>query len=163
MYARELMTRDVIAVPVSATVADVVELLRRHTISGLPVVDGDRLVGVITGGDVLRAVQQKATKIYHSLLGPTHVVIDERVWREDRHALLALPVVRMMSRGAVTVSPETPVGEIADRMLSQNVRRVFVVEGGRLLGVITRNDIVRWLITGIDRSQGGAFGGAGGS
>ncbi|MCL6561381.1 MAG: CBS domain-containing protein [Firmicutes bacterium] len=152
MYARELMTKEVISVPLKATVGDVVELLRRHTISGLPVVDGDRLVGVITGGDVLRAVQQKATKIYHTLLGPTHVVTDERVWREDRRALLSLPVERMMSRGPITVSPETPVGEIADRMLSQNVRRVFVVEKGRLIGVITRNDIVRWLITGIERS-----------
>lgn len=154
MFARELMTANVYKILATATIGEAVGLLKTHTISGLPVVDAqDRLLGVITGGDVLRAVQQRAQKIYHTLLGPTHVVIDEEVWRQDRKRLLELPVQKMMSRGVITVSPQTPVGEIAELMLTQNVRRVFVVEQDRMIGVITRNDIVRWLITGVDRTH----------
>ncbi len=147
MIARELMTVEVIKVDASATIGEAVKLLREHTISGLPVVDKEgHLIGVITGGDVLRAIQQRAQKIYHSLFGPTQVVIDESVWREDSHRLLVLPVEKMMSKGAVTVRLNTPVGEIADLMLRQNVRRVFVIHQDKLMGIITRNDIVRWLV-----------------
>ncbi|MCL4351544.1 MAG: CBS domain-containing protein [Firmicutes bacterium] len=151
MIAREIMTHDVIKISSAATIGQAVALLKEHTISGLPVVDAkDHLVGVITGGDVLRAVQQKAQKVYHTLLGPTHVVIDENVWREDRDHLLKQSVEKMMSRAPVTVAPATPVGEIADLMLRQSIRRVFVIEHGRLLGVVTRNDIVRWLVRRVD-------------
>ncbi|MCY0865694.1 MAG: CBS domain-containing protein [Sulfobacillus sp.] len=150
MIARDLMTTRVIQIQSTATIAEAVTLLKRHTISGLPVVDAKgRLVGAITGGDVLRLFQQRAQKVYYSLIGQTHVIIDESVY-QDRDQLLSLPVQKMMSRGAVTVSPDTPVGEIADLMLSQNVRRVFVLEGSRLVGVITRNDIVRWLVSHVD-------------
>ncbi|MCY0898670.1 MAG: CBS domain-containing protein [Firmicutes bacterium] len=151
MLARELMTTQVITVNANATIGDAVKLLRRHTISGLPVVDDNgRLVGVITGGDVLRAFQHRAQRVYHSLIGSTHVVLDDAIFGRDRDQLLALPVEKMMSRGAVTVSEETPVAEITDLMLRQNVRRVFVQRQGRLLGVITRNDIVRWLVSHLD-------------
>ncbi|MCY0909190.1 MAG: CBS domain-containing protein [Sulfobacillus thermotolerans] len=147
MIARELMTTDVIKIDATATIGEAVELLREHTISGLPVVDKEgHLIGVITGGDVLRAIQQRAQKIYHSLFGPTQVVIDETVWHEDSHRLLVLPVEKMMSKGAVTVQLNTPVGEIADLILRQNVRRVFVLHDDKLTGIITRNDIVRWLV-----------------
>jgi CBS domain-containing protein len=81
----------------------------------------------------------------------THVVIDDTIYR-DRDQLLSLPVEKMMSRGAVTVGPETPIAEIADLMLRQNVRRVFVVHDGQLIGIITRNDIVRWLVSHVDAS-----------
>lgn len=154
MDAREIMTTEVYRIQSSATVAEAVRLLKRHMISGLPVVDADeRIVGVITGGDILRLFQQRAQKIYHSLFGITEVINDEAVWRENRHALLNLPVQKMMSRGAVTVGPTTPVGEIADLMLRQKVRRVFVLENDRMVGIVTRNDIVRWLITGLETTR----------
>lgn len=149
MIARDLMTRNVIKIQSSASIGEAVQLLRRHTISGLPVVDDrDRLIGAITGGDVLRAFQQRAQKVYYSLVGSTHVVRDDDIYGHDRDQLLRLPVEKMMSRGAVTVSEETPIGKIADIMLGQNVRRVFVLgPDKRLIGIITRNDIVRWLVS----------------
>lgn len=151
MIARDLMTTEVIKIESTSSIGEAVRLLRRHTISGLPVVDkNDRLIGVITGGDVLRAFQQRAQKVYHSLIGSTHVVRDDAIFGRDRDLLLKLPVQKMMSRGAVTVSEETPIGEITDLMLAQNVRRVFVCERDRLLGVITRNDIVRWLVSHVE-------------
>lgn len=148
MTAQEMMTTDVIRVEASASIGEAVRLLRRHTISGLPVVDRQgRVIGAITGGDVLRAFQQRAQKVYHSLIGSTHVVTDSAVFGRDRDQLLALPVQKMMSRGAVTVAPDAPVGDITELMLRQNVRRVFVCENDRLLGVLTRNDIVRYLVS----------------
>ena len=148
MIAKEIMTSDVIKISSSASIGEAVSLLREHTISGLPVVDNEnRLVGVITGGDVLRSIQQRAQKVYHTLLGPTHVVIDEEVWRKDRDQLLQQSVAKMMSRSPITVTPDTPVGEIADLMLRQSIRRVFVIDQSRMIGVVTRNDIVRWLVS----------------
>ncbi len=147
MIAREIMTRDVIKIDKGASIGEAVTLLKEHTISGLPVVDNENhLVGVITGGDVLRSIQQRAQKVYHTLLGPTHVIIDENVWQQDRDHLLRLSVAKMMSRSPITVTPDTPVGEIADLMLRQSIRRVFVIEQTRMVGVVTRNDIVRWLV-----------------
>lgn len=151
MNARDLMTTNVIRIGSNVTIGQAVHLLKEHTISGLPVVnENGQLIGVITGGDVLRAFQHRAQRVYHTLIGITHVVMDHSVFVRDREELLSLPVEKMMSRGAVTVSPDTPVGDITDIMLQQNVRRVFVVQQNVLQGVITRNDIVRWLVTHVE-------------
>ncbi|CAB1128164.1 conserved protein of unknown function [Candidatus Hydrogenisulfobacillus filiaventi] len=146
MDAEAVMTRRVLAVQPGDTVRQALELLRTHTISGLAVVSAEgRPLGVITSGDVLRYIHRHAQRIYQLPLG-LDVRTREETWQEERGRFLALPVERVMSRGVVTVSPETPLGRIAELMLSQNVRRVFVVREGRLAGVVTRSDVVRGLL-----------------
>lgn len=115
---REVMTRQVVSVPPEATVDQVIELLLRHQVSGLPVLDEEaRLLGVVTEFDLLRALYD-------------HEIGDQ-------------PVRDHMTRDPLCVEEDTPLVTVADLMLTSRVRRLPVVRAGRLVGLVSRHDLIR--------------------
>ncbi|MBI3910667.1 MAG: CBS domain-containing protein, partial [Armatimonadetes bacterium] len=114
--ARQIMSHPARAVPPDVPVDEARRRMIRYGHSGLLVMEGERLVGIITRRDADRA--------RHHRLG---------------HA----PVRAFMTRDVVTVSPETPLSEIEERMVRRNVGRLPVVEDGRVLGILTRTDVLR--------------------
>ena len=125
---REYMVSPVLTVRDDASLIDADELLRRHGISGLAVVDGDGSpVGVITRTDLLRA-------------GRTL----ER--NGGRRHVLTLPESRVrqhMHMGLETVGPGAMLAEAARRMVRQHVHRIYVAEGSTLLGVVSTQEVLR--------------------
>jgi CBS domain-containing protein len=131
MRVRELMQRAVKTVSLDAAVNDAVVTLAESHISALPVVDGlGRMVGVISSTDILtsEAEAEDATA---------------------REALFEETVVRdIMTRHPLTVSPDAEVREAAQQMLYADIHRLFVVDGERVVGVISTTDIMRAVATG---------------
>ncbi|MEZ4598931.1 MAG: CBS domain-containing protein [Syntrophotaleaceae bacterium] len=119
--ARHLMFTAVKTVPVNATVNEAREVLTRYNINALPIMDGSRVAGVIT-----RQVLEKAA----------------------HHDLANVPVSEYMSFDFVSVSPSTPVSELQALIVDRDQRFVPVVEQGKLIGAITRTDLLRHLISG---------------
>ena len=118
--ARDVMTSTVITATEDTLVTDVIKLLLRWHISGLPIVDADNnLVGIITEHDVVN----------FALSG---------------HAADTL-ASEVMTPNVVTYSPDTLVVEIINFFAAHKVRRVPVVEGRRVVGIISRRDIVRYM------------------
>jgi CBS domain-containing protein len=118
MLVRDLMQRHLVTVANDATLDEAVtELLQTH-LSGLPVLDSfGRAVGVISARDILAAAR--------------HHALDETL------------VLEVMQAWPVTVSPEADVQTATDRMLQLGAQRLFVEEGGALVGVISLTDIAR--------------------
>jgi len=120
MHVRDLMTTDVVAVAPSTTVRDAARMMFRYRVSGLPVVDpDDRVLGIITEGDFLAM----------------------EVERADTGAAAEL-VEEVMSSSVLTVSPDLEIIEAARFMHGNDVKRVIVVEDERMVGVISRFDVV---------------------
>ena len=112
MDARDIMTKDVIALTPHMSVDEAADVLMHHRIHGAPVVDqGQQLIGMISFMDLAA--------------GPGENVRDA------------------MAPDPVYASAETPVVEIAATMLDQTVRRVPIVEGGRVIGMVSASDIIR--------------------
>lgn len=110
--ARDIMSRDLVAILPAATFRELVELLARHRISGVPVVEeGGRLVGVATEADVL--------------------------------ARSGATVADIMTRQVLTVTEDTPVDDIGRLLARERIRRVPVVRGEKVLGIVSREDVVR--------------------
>lgn len=143
--AADLMQREVISVQVEMSIADLVELLYDHRISGAPVVDETgALVGVISATDVLLGdmVLGQAPVMetdYH-----THVDIHPDNWEvmriepeDDRR------VRDLMSTGVITVQPDTPIEELARIMYTNRIHRLLVIEGELLAGIVTTMDLLR--------------------
>jgi len=129
MKVAELMVSDVKAVAPDMTVSDAVALMSEHHVSALPVVDGrSRLLGVLSTTDVLQATAEAT---------------DGRA----REQVFAARVADFMTPHAATVRLETDVKEAAQQMLYLEVHRLFVEEGGQLVGVISQSDIVRGVAT----------------
>jgi CBS domain-containing protein len=120
MIARDIMTRNIYTISPEASVQEVAQLLSRERMSGAPVVDKDgKLLGIVTQADI--------------------------IWNVGRDGLR---VADIMNPEIIAVDEKTPVGEIAILMSKRNIKRVPVMCNGKMVGIISRADIVQAVAQG---------------
>lgn len=138
--ARDIMTRDVIAVKKDAPLAEVAEILNRHVISGVPVIDQDhRVVGVISEKDFLFHMGAKDQRTFMGVVA--HCLKSNGYLAISVHKQLAEDI---MISPAITVTEHITVAEIANTLTQNNINRLPVTDPDRkLIGIVTRTDIVR--------------------
>jgi len=141
MTVEEIMTRDVITVSPATPIHEAARLMVAHGVSGLPVIDADgRPVGVISDGDlILRQRRRKETPWWHSFF-----TNGEQIAREYQRAI-GLTVGEVMSRPVITISPVWGIEVAASILDSRSIRRLPVVLDGRLVGIVSRADLIRAL------------------
>ena len=141
----EIMDPDPVTVAPDATVEEVVAVLREHGLPGLPVVDADgQLVGIVTEADMVLPDDQGDLHIPHyvNLFGGT-VFLESLGRFEGRlRKAFAASAADMMTRDPDTVGPDTSVREAARLIHESGHNRLPVVEDGRLVGVVTRLDVL---------------------
>ena len=144
MKASEIMTREVVAVSPDTPVRDVARLMVDHRISGVPVIDHGKLVGIISENDLLRRVElgtEKTRTRWLQFLTSDDTLLAEYV---RARGLLARDV---MTTNVVTVPPDAPVATIAELMESRHIKRVPVVDGDKVVGIVSRANLVQALAT----------------
>ena len=142
MRARTIMSTTLFTVERNTPVRDVIRLLIDQRISGVPVVEDGAVVGIISEGDLIlreRAYRQRGGMAF---LAQQLFEDHEKLAVEYRkaHGLVAEDV---MSGPVLTILPGTPVEEIAHLMAERHIKRVPVVDHGKLVGIVSRGDILR--------------------
>ena len=141
MNAADVMTRDVVTVHPETPVPDLVKLLLGRGISGAPVVDKDGiLVGMVTEGDLVRRAElgtERRRGGWAAFFTGTAVLAREYV---QSHGV---QVSDIMTQGAAAVAPDALLADIADLMETRRVRRVPVVQDGRVVGIVSRSNLLR--------------------
>ena len=147
--ARHIMTQQVLTVRESASLADAAKVMRKHHVSGLPVVDrSDRVVGILSEKDILRSLEEPlpsslpASLIDLVLTGGAGAQASLDKLRDH---LEANRVERWMTPDPIVVHPAASVADIAELMRERKINRVPVVEGKRLIGIVTRYDVLNAL------------------
>ena len=143
MKAHDVMTWGTITVEPEASVARAVRLMLQNKISGLPVVDSDgRLVGMVTEGDFLRrgelGTERRRPRWLEFLVGPGRLA-DEYVQSSGRK------VSEIMTPEVQTITPETPLDEVVRLMERHRIKRLPVVQGGKLVGIVSRANLLHAL------------------
>jgi CBS domain-containing protein len=144
LQARDIMTTEVLTVSPETSISELSKILENRRIGGLPVVDKDgRLLGVITQSDLVERARDlelpPAINIldFHFYLQiPSHLL--QRVEK-----MLGTTVGDCMTPNPITVAPDTPVSRIAALMAKQKMHTIPVLEGGKIVGVIGKMDLVR--------------------
>ena len=136
MRVRDVMTQDVATVAPDTDLRDLAALLVEKRISGVPVVEGGRVVGVVSERDILfkeRPSEGLSRGVLAWLMdeGDLTLKIDARTAGEA------------MTSPPLTIAPSRGVADAAVTMLDENVSRLPVVDHGRLVGIVTRHDLVR--------------------
>jgi CBS domain-containing protein len=136
MRVRDVMTQDVATVAPDTDLRDLAALLVEKRISGVPVVEGGRVVGVVSERDILfkeRPSDGLSRGVLAWLMdeGDLTLKIDARTAGEA------------MTSPPLTIAPSRGVADAAATMLDENVSRLPVVDHGRLVGIVTRHDLVR--------------------
>ncbi|MEX1247917.1 MAG: CBS domain-containing protein [Anaerolineales bacterium] len=125
---RDWMSRDVITITPSQTLPEAHELMKNHKVRRLPVMDNGSLVGIVTLGDLREAGPSDATSL--SIF-------------EINYLIGRLAVEKIMTRDPLTVTPATGLTEAAKLMLHHKIGGLPVMEGHKLVGIITESDIFR--------------------
>ena len=136
MQADDVMTTEVVTIAEDATVSDAAKLMLEGRVSALPVLNSQgRLVGIVSEGDLIRRARSATGRSWWLSLvaDPTAKFIRDQGTR----------VEDVMTQTVVSVREGTPLSEIARLLEANNIKRVPVVEGGQLVGLVSRADILR--------------------
>jgi CBS domain-containing protein len=154
MKAEDVMTRDVISIDPDATVLQAARLMLQHHISGLPVIDRDgTLVGVLSEGDFLRRretrTERRRSRWLEFLMGPGKIAAEYSHSHGSK-------VSEVMTPDVVTVDVTTPLEEIVDVMERRRVKRVPVICGSQVVGIVTRSNLMHAMVSLARVAQPGA-------
>jgi CBS domain-containing protein len=140
-----IMTAEVVTVVRSTLVTEVARLMVEHSISGIPVVEEDRVVGIVTERDLVAQEMEIDPPAYGTFLD----AIFKLPWDksdEELRLVLATTAGELVSDDVATIAPSATVRDAAGIMYKQRRNPLPVVdEDGRLVGIVSRSDIIRLL------------------
>ncbi len=145
LTVRDIMETDVPAVYQSDPVESVLKVLRTHELPGVPVVnEGGRCVGIITEADLVLSEEGADLHLphYFQLFGGVVFLESMSHFEERLRKAFASTAADMMTADPVTIEPDASVAEAARLIASKRHNRLPVVEHGRLVGVVTRVDVL---------------------
>lgn len=143
MKVSDVMTQRLFIVPPEASLAEAASLMLANRISGLPVVDAaGTLIGMLTEGDLIRRAELGTAG---RAAGRLSVFLAPGRAAHDYIRTHALKVREVMTDEVVSISPDAPLTDVVQIMESQQVKRLPVLADGRLVGIVSRADLLRAL------------------
>ena len=143
MRAMDVMTTQVVTVAQDTAVKTISGLLLKHGISAVPVIDAeDHIIGLVSEGDLMRRLDEVGSKHrswWLDLVSSPRSTAVDYVKIHGQHAR------DVMTRDVVTVTVETPIGDIAKLLETHRIKRVPVVRDGKLVGIVSRANLLHGL------------------
>lgn len=152
MKIKDIMNKDVITCAPDDSLSHLADLFKENHISGLPVVDNGKVVGLVSETDIIKLF--KMPEFSNDLWLPSPFEIIEIPIRnlvrleETKRALENMkmrPVSDIMTKTIHAISPEDSLEDASGVMVKYNVNRLPVIENGKLVGIVARSDIIRGL------------------
>jgi CBS domain-containing protein len=141
MRAADLMTRNVVTVDEEAGVQEAAALMLRHRVSALPVLDrSGKLIGIVSEGDLMRRAElgtERERSWWLELITANSDLAEDYVKAHGRK------VREVMTRKPITASPDTPINEIALLLEEHAIKRVPILDHGKLVGIVARANLLQ--------------------
>ena len=147
LTTRDVMTKDPITVARDLSVTDAARIMVESRVGGLPVLEGDTLAGLVTEGDlIMRDVKVEFPTYLHLLDGFIMYPPATARFESELKKAVGATVEDVMTADPVTIQVDTSLSDTATLMVERDVSRLPVLDGERLVGIISKSDIVRSLI-----------------
>ena len=147
MKAKDIMVKDVITVSPEATIREIATVLIENKISGVPVVAANgNLVGIVTEGDLLYKENNPRIPDFINILGAIIYYRNVERYNADFKKLMAGTASEIMTAKTIVVSEDTEIDKIVGLMLEHDIKRIPVVNGDQVIGIISRADIIKTLL-----------------
>lgn len=147
--ARDIMTKDPLTVASELSVTDAAKLMVEKRIGALPVVVDEKLVGIVTEGDlIMQDVRIEFPTYIHLLDGFIMYPPATARFESELKKAVGATVADVMTADPVVVQADMSVEDVATLMVDREVSRIPVLDGEKVVGIISKSDIVRSLIIG---------------
>ncbi|MCU0859788.1 MAG: CBS domain-containing protein [Thermoplasmata archaeon] len=159
LKVKQVMSKPVITITPETLVKDATALLATRNVSGAPVVEGEKIVGVFSEADVLRSLKtmKKEMRLVFPSISSLGIAFQEEVTQreiiEAYEEIGNTQVKDVMSKEVVTVDADIPLNDAIAKMVQRGISRLPVIEDKKLVGIVTRGDIIRGLA--MDKGNGG--------
>lgn len=146
MKAKEIMSTNVLTVKKDATIEEIAHVLTDNNISGVPVVnESNHILGIVTEKDLLYKDVEPHFPPVVELLGGMIFLKGVKHYNEELRKLVATKAEDIMTKHVITVDEETVVEKVAELMTEKDINRIPVVKDGKLAGIISRSDIIKYI------------------
>lgn len=150
---KDYMNRNVVYFKPEDSVFDAAKVFSQKNISGAPVVDRGRLIGIISETDIVKFMRLKLPE-GETLVQEPHILtllvvnlLKDRIkFKKDLRNMLKINVKDLMSTDVVSITPAESLIDAATKMEKNDIRRLIVVEEGKLVGIISKADLIKALI-----------------
>jgi CBS-domain-containing membrane protein len=147
LKAKDIMAREVTTISPDTKTIDAARVLLDKRINGVPVVDGSgRLVGILCQSDLVAQQKKLSLPSFFNLLDGLIPLGPGKNWEHEVQRIGASTVAQAMTASPMTVNPETTLDEIASLMVDKKFHTLPVLDQGKLVGVIGKEDILRTLL-----------------
>jgi CBS domain-containing protein len=147
LTAVEIMTRDVVTVEKGTTIRELAELFTKYRIGSIPVVDDEgKLIGIVSESDLVEQDRNFHIPTVISLFDWVIYLESEKKFERELKKMTAQTVADIYTAEVETVAPSTPVSDVADIMSRKHIHAIPVVEGGKIIGIVSRIDLIRTMI-----------------
>lgn len=141
------MTTDVVSVKKETTIRELAELFTKHRVGSVPVVDDNgNLIGIVTESDLIEQDKSLHIPTVISLFDWVIYLESEKKFEKELQKMTGQTVGDIYTDTVETVTQDTPVNDVADLMASKKLHAVPVVEGKRLVGIVSRIDLIKTMI-----------------
>lgn len=145
MLVKDIMTREVITVSPDTSVKEIAELMLEKGIGGVPVVEDEKLVGIVTEEDLIMKNVKLHFPTYIQLLDAVIYLESLKKYEDELRKAIGATAKDVMTRDVITIAPDASLEEAATLMVEKGISRLPVVEGEKLVGIITKRDILKSL------------------
>ncbi len=152
MKVKDAMNRDVITCKPDDTLSTLVDLFKNKHISGMPVVENEKVVGIVSETDLLKLFKIPEVSEEMFLPSPFEIIempirsmIRYEEFKKSFEDIRIKPVKDIMKKKVYFISPDSSLEDASSMMVKHRVNRLPVIENGKLVGILVRSDIIRSL------------------
>ena len=147
LTAGDVMTKNIITVIKETTIRELAELFTQHRISSAPVVDDNGgMIGIVTETDLIEQDKNLHIPTVISLFDWVIYLESDKKFEKELNKMTGQTVGDIYTQKVETVTPATPVSDVADIMSSRKINSIPVVEGNKVVGIVARIDLIRTMI-----------------
>jgi CBS domain-containing protein len=147
LSVKDIMTRDLITITPEMDIAQATKIILEKDINGVPVLDGDKLVGILCQSDLIAQQKKFPIPSLFTLLDGIFPLTSMKRLEKETKKIAATTVAQAMSSDPFTVEPEMSIEDVATVMVNKNFHTLPVLDKGKLVGIVGKKDILETLIS----------------